>query len=244
MKRLAVVLVVLAGLLAVADRVAASVAARAVADQVVASTALTSAEVEIGGFPFLTQALGGRYDSVSVTGRDVVAGELTLNRLDATLTGVEVPLSEVLSGSVSEVPVSSVRAVALVGYDELGRHSGDRRLTVAPEGDRLRVTGTVTVLGRSQSASALSSVRVEGGALVVTAESWSVDGAAAPAAVSRALAGRFDLRIPVTGLPYGLQVSAVRVTPEGVAVTATAGATVLSPGGTSAPSRTSAAPIE
>ena len=239
MRRLAVVLVVLAGLLAVADRVAATVAARAVADQVQASAALSSPpDVSIGGFPFLTQAFGGRYDSVSVVAVDVDAGELTIGRLDATLTGVSVPLSDVLSGSVTEVPVASVRATALVGYDELSRRSGDRRLTVVPSGDRLRVTGSASVLGQTVTASALSSVRVEGGALVVTAESYSVGGAAASAAVTRALGGRLDLRIPVTGLPYGLQVSGVRVTPAGVEVDAGAGPTVLSP------SRTSAAPRE
>lgn len=229
MKRLLVTLVVLAGLLAVADRVAASVASRAVADQVVASSSLESADVSIGGFPFLTQALGGRYDSVSVVGRGVAAGDLTLDRLDATLTGVSVPLSDALSGSVDAVPVASVRATALVAYAELARRSGDRRLTVAPSGDRLRVTGSVSVLGQTVSASALSSVRVEGGALVVTAESYSVGDAAASAAISRALGGRFDLRIPVTGLPYGLQVSGVRVTASGVEVDAAAGATVLRP---------------
>jgi hypothetical protein len=235
-RRLLVTAVVLAGLLVAADRVAAAVAANAVADQVVASADLASADVSIGGFPFLTQALGGRYDSVSVVATGVAAGEVTLDRLDATLTGVSVPLSDVLSGAVGEVPVASVRATALVGYAELARRSGDRRLTVAPDGDRLRVTGSVSVLGQTVSASALSSVRVEGGAVVVTAESYSVGDAAASAAISRALGGRFDLRIPVTGLPYGLQVSGVRVTAAGVEVTAAAGATVLVPGRTPAAS--------
>lgn len=229
MKRLVVTVVVLAGLLAVADRVGASLASAAVEEQVLASSSLQSADVSIGGFPFLTQAISGRYDSVSVAARGVAAGEVTVDRLDATLTGVEAPLSSVLSGSVDEVPVSSVRAVALISYSELSRRSGDRRLTVAPAGDRLRVTGSASVLGQTVSASALSTVRVEGGALVVTAESWSVGDAAASSAVSRALGGRFDLRIPVTGLPYGLGITGVRVTADGVSVSAAAGATVLRP---------------
>ena len=229
MKRLLVTGVVLVGLLAVADRVGASLASAAVEDQVVASAALESADVSIGGFPFLTQAISGRYDSVSVVARGVAAGEVTVDRLDATLTGVSVPLSAALSGSVDEVPVSSVRATALLSYAELSRRSGDRRRTVSPAGDRLRVTGSVTVLGQTVSASALSSVRVDGGAVVVTAESYSVGDAAASAAISRALGGRFDLRIPVTGLPYGLKVSGVEVTDDGVSVSAAAGATVLRP---------------
>jgi hypothetical protein len=230
MRRLLVALVVVLGLLLVADRVGATVAAGAVATQVQSSTRLTSPpEVEIDGFPFLTQALAGRYDEVTVQARDVPAGELTLSRLDATLSGVQVPLSQALSGSVTRVPVAGVTARALVAYGELSRRSGDRRLTVAPAGDRVRVTGSVLVLGRTVTATAVSRVEVVDGALVLTAESYSVGDAAADDLLTRALGGRLDLRIPVSGLPYGLQLTAVDVQDDGVSVLAEAGATVLAP---------------
>ena len=44
-----------------------------------------------------------------------------------------------------------------------------------------------------------------------------------------ALEGRFDLRVPVEGLPYGLVVTAVEVTADGVVVLASARDTVLEP---------------
>jgi hypothetical protein len=230
MRRLLVALVVVLGLLLVADRVGAAVAADAVASQVQASTRLASEpEVEIDGFPFLTQALAGRYGEVTVQARDVPAGELTLSRLDATLSGVQVPLSQALSGSVTRVPVAGVTARALVAYDELSRRSGDRRLTVAPAGDRVRVTGSAQVLGRTVTATAVSRIEVVDGALLVTAESYTVGDAAADDLLTRALGGRLDLRIPVTGLPYGLQLTAVDVRDDGVSVRAHAGATVLAP---------------
>ena len=230
MKRTVVWLVVLLGLLLVVDRVGAAVASSAVAAQAQTAARLSSEPDVDLGFPFLPQALAGRYDAVEVSARAVPAGELTLARLDATLTGVEVPLSQALSGSVARVPVAGVTARALVAYDELARRSGDRQLTVAPAGDRVQVTGTLNVLGQTLTATAVARVEVAGGDVLVTAESYDVGGAAADAAVTRALAGRLDLRIPVTGLPYGLQVTDVDVTPDGLSVLTRAGATVLSAG--------------
>lgn len=231
MKRLTVGLVVLLALLLVADRVGASLASNAVAAEVQSSTRLSSEpEVEVTGFPFLTQALAGRYDRVEVGATDVPAGDLVLSRLDTTLTGVQLPLSDALSGSVDRVPVEGVRARALVGYSELARRAGDRQLTVAPAGDRVRVTGSVEVLGRTLSATAVSRVEVVEGDLVVTAEAYEVGSETADDLLTRALGDRLDLRIPVTGLPYGLQVSGVEIEPAGVVVLATASDTVLSAG--------------
>lgn len=231
MKRLVVGLVVVLALLLVADRVGAAYASDAIAAEVQSSTRLQSEpEVEIEGFPFLTQALAGRYERVEVRATDVPAGELTLSRLDTTLTGVQVPLSEALSGSVRSVPVERVRARALLGYDELSRRSGDRRLSVAPAGDgRVRVSGSLQVLGRTLSATAVSRVEAVDGAIVVTAESYDVGNEAADDLLTRALGDRLNLRIPVTGLPYGLQVTGVEVRPDGVVVRAAAENTVLSP---------------
>jgi hypothetical protein len=228
MRKLLVGLVVVVGLLVVADRVGASVASRAIAAEVQSSSRLAAEpEVHIAGFPFLTQAFAGRYERVEVTARDVPAGELTLDRLDATLTGVQVSLGDALSGSVQRVPVEGVRARALVPYDELARRSGDRRLAVAPAGDRVRVTGSLEVLGQTLSATAVSRVEVADGGLRVTAEQYEVGNAAADRLITRALGDRLDLRIPVTGLPYGLQVTGVDVGADGVTVVARADRTVL-----------------
>ena len=231
MKGLAISLVALVALLLAADRVAAEVASRAIASQVQTSTGVSSeVEVDIEGFPFLTQALEGRYDRVEVRASDVPAGEVRLARLDATLTGVRVGLSDALSGSVERVPVDSVQARALLPYAELARRSGDRSLSVAPSGDRVRVTGRVEVLGQTLSAVAVSRVELDGAAVVVTAESYEVGNGLADSLLTRALGGKLDIEVPVTGLPYGLKVTGLEVQPEGVTVRASATSTVLSPG--------------
>ena len=56
---------------------------------------------------------------MEVSAVDVPAGDLVLARLDAVLTGVEVPLSDALSGSVGAVPVERLTSRALVAYGEL-----------------------------------------------------------------------------------------------------------------------------
>jgi hypothetical protein len=147
--------------------------------------------------------------------------------LDVTLRGVHVPLSDALTGSVDAVPVDTLRATVLLSYADIGRQLRDRRLTVGPAGDQLRVSGSVSVLGRTISASANSTVKLSGASVVVTAKRFEVGNAAASRAVTVALGNRFDFVIRVGQLPYGLTMSSVRVRPEGVVATADAQATVL-----------------
>ena len=229
MKRLLVVVLVLLVLLLVADRVGAALAGRAIAAELQRSAVLPEQPaVTVEGFPFLTQALRGRYRSIEVEAADVPAEQVTLRALSARLTGVRVPLSEALAGQVSAVPVERVEARVLLGYDDLGRRSGDRELTVSPAGDRLRVRGSVRALGQDLVGTAVSRVEVDGDEVVVTAESYEVGNATASALLTRALAGRFDYRFRLSGLPYGLQVTGVQVRPDGLSVTAVATDTVLS----------------
>ena len=228
MKKLLVALVVLTGLLLVADRGLAAVAQRTVAAQVQLAAGLTAEpDVDLGGFPFLTQAVRGRYDRVEVSSTRVPAGALVLDRLDAVLLGAQVPIGEALSGSVTRVPVEQVTARALVGYDQLEQQSGDRGLALAPDAGRLRVTGTVEVFGQELPAVAVSRLSVVDGDLLVTAESFEVGNDLADALLTGALEGRFDLRVPVQDLPYGLVVTGVRVADDGVVVLARADDTVL-----------------
>lgn len=230
MRKLLVLLVVLLALLVVADRGALALTERSLRQGLQDSGGLTTApQVDVQGTPFLTQAIRGRYDRVDVTAAGVQAGELRLAQLDIVLTGAQVPLSDVVAGEVTEVPVDLVEARALVSYADLSRRSGSRQLTVSPVGDRLRVTGSAEVLGRTLSVSATSSLTIEGDELVITAEEFDSGAGLADDLISRALGGLFDLRIPLTGLPYGLRVQSVDVQSQGVVVQARARDAVLRP---------------
>ena len=228
MKGLLTTLLVLVVLAVGADRVALVVAERAVAAQLQTSGELSSKpHVSIGGIPFLTQAFAGRYDDVELSASDVTAGGGRLSRLEASLRGVQVPLSDALSGSVATVPVDHVDATVTVSYAEIGKTLRDRRLAVAPEGDLLRVTGSLQVLGRTVSASALSKVTIKGTTLVVTAQRFEVGSAAADRLLTTALAGRLDFVVRIGTLPYGLKLTGVAVRPEGIVATAAGTHTVL-----------------
>lgn len=215
----------------VADRLAVRAVQDAVATRVQAAGALpTAPSVEVGGFPFLTQALRGRYDDVVVRASDVPAGTLTVEQFSAQLRGVQVPLRAAVQGAVTSVPVDGLTARAVLTYAAMTAAVADRGLRVGPAGGGLvRVTGTLRVLGRELEASAVSRATVEGGEVVVTAERFEVGSTTADALVSRALGDRLDVRVPVGQLPYGLALTGVRVGGDGIVLDAEAGATVLAP---------------
>ncbi|MDT7537566.1 MAG: hypothetical protein QOI82_1151 [Actinomycetota bacterium] len=215
-------------LVVAADRISLLLTQRAVAAQLQTSGGLSSRpHVAIHGIPFLTQAFSGKYDDVDVSASEVTAGGGRLSKLDVTLRGVHVPLSDALSGSVAAVPVDGLTATVLLSYADISAQLRDRGLTVAPAGDQLRVSGSAQVLGRTVTASAISSIALSGASVVVTAKRFEVGNAMADRAVTAALAGRFDFVIRVGQLPYGLTMSSLSVRPEGVVATAAATHTVL-----------------
>lgn len=230
MRRLLVVLVVLGALAVAADRAAVAVAERSVADQLQRTEGLaTTPTVELGGFPFLTQVVAGRYDEVRVAATGLERGGVRLAGVDATLSGVEARLGDVLSGDVSALPVERVRATVTVDFADLARRSGLRDVRLAAAGQAVRVTARVTVLGRTVTGTAVARPSLRGGTLSFRASSAEVSGADGQelrALVARALA----FSVPVGDLPFGLSLTDVDVTPQGVRLEASAGRTVLRAG--------------
>jgi hypothetical protein len=62
----------------------------------------------------------------------------------------------------------------------------------------------------------------------VRAQEFDTGSGTADRALEGALGDRFDFRATVPDLPYGLTLTGVRVTPQGLALTAASGPTVLS----------------
>ena len=225
-----ITLLVVVGLLVALDRVGLMVAERAVATEARTSGGLAAdPAVKIKGFPFLTQALRGSYDEVEVSAHGIMRGGVTLRSFTADLRDVQVPVADAVKRQLAQVPVSRLTATAVIAYADIASARGvDRKLVVAPSGDGLvRVTGSVSVLGETLSATALSSVRLDGRTVVVTARRFEVGGKAADAALASALAGRLDLRVPVGALPYGLVLTGLTITKDGIVLTAEAGPTIL-----------------
>ncbi|MGY1752942.1 LmeA family phospholipid-binding protein [Blastococcus sp. SYSU D01042] len=218
MRALLVVLVLLLGLLVVGDRVAVAVVEGRVADELAAQEEVTGEpEVDVRGFPFLTQAVGGRYDDIRISLTATQPGQADAVPVDVALRGVRLALSDALSGSVTELPVDRIDGTATISYDVLAAQLGGDAV-VAPEGEGLRITRTVEVLGQTFPVSAAGTVVLEGDQLVVDVDRASGAGIELPGSLVDRVSDLLDLRYTVPELPFGLQLTGVSPADDGVLV--------------------------
>ncbi|CCH90427.1 conserved exported protein of unknown function [Modestobacter italicus] len=223
-----VLLGVVLGVLVVVDRVGVGVAEDRVAEQLADRGQLAGTpDVEITGFPFLTQAVSGRYSDVRIHLTAEELGQPAGTRADVSLQGVRVPLSDALSGSVQQIPVDRVDGTATLSYallaDQLG---GDTTLT--QDGDGIRLTKSVEVLGVDFAVTAAGTVTLEGQDVVVDVHDASAGAVDVPDFVLDTADELLDFRYRVPALPFGLQLTSVQPAAGGVDVRVQARDTVLS----------------
>lgn len=236
MRRLLVSVLVLALLAAGTDLAARLVAQRMLAQRVRTAAQLTGTpEVSIHGVPFLTQVIGGRYREVALTATDVPVGDdMTVDRIEALLRGMHLPVSELLGSGTTSVPVESVTASGTMGYvtlaDAAARQLGGSGFTVQlGQGGPGTVHATVTaeLVGTSVTGEADATVRiVEGNLVLGFAEGAFGD---LPAPLASRFAGLTAITLPLR-LPLGLSATGVTVGSSGVTVTARASDVVLAAG--------------
>ncbi|MFI9218322.1 DUF2993 domain-containing protein [Streptomyces werraensis] len=232
---LLVVAVVLGGIFVIVDRVAVHFAEGEAADRVRASEELASTpDVDIRGFPFLTQVLGGSFDEVRVGISDYEAGAgeggrtIRIADLRADLRGVE------FSGDFGSAVADSTTGTATVAYDELLRNAKAEPTQVAPGitaevvalsdggNGKIKVALETTVLGTKlpEPVTVLSSVTVvDGNTVRVRADALPVLGGVeiAESRVRRIT----DFEQKIDGLPGGISLEKVRAAADGVDVTVT-----------------------
>ncbi|MFI9417613.1 DUF2993 domain-containing protein [Streptomyces werraensis] len=232
---LLVVAVVLGGIFVIVDRVAVHFAEGEAADRVRASEGLASTpDVDIRGFPFLTQVLGGSFDEVRVGISDYEAGAgeggrtIRIADLRADLRGVE------FSGDFGSAVADSATGTATVAYDELLRNAKAEPTQVAPGitaevvalsdggNGKIKVALETTVLGTKlpEPVTVLSSVTVvDGNTVRVRADALPVLGGVeiAESRVRRIT----DFEQKIDGLPGGISLEQVRAAADGVDVTVT-----------------------
>ncbi|WP_210592519.1 DUF2993 domain-containing protein [Streptomyces sp. GESEQ-35] len=140
-------LVVLAACLALTDRWALLYAEREAADTLKDRLDLAAApEVEIGGFPFVTQLADERLDSVKVTVPDVAADRVSLAQVSATAKNVRLDADSPTSVRGASVP--ELDGDVLLSFADLNRELGASQVTFTGEGhDRIRARGMLPVAG-------------------------------------------------------------------------------------------------
>jgi hypothetical protein len=226
-RALLILVVVLGALLVIADRVGVSVAEDQVAERIAEQGDLPGPpEVDITGFPFLTQAVAGRYDEVRIALTAADLGQRDGTDADVVLHGAQVPLSDVIDGSVQQVPVDRIDGTATLSYALLSAQlGGDARLE--RDGDGLRITRTVELLGQQVPLTASGQVTLDGSDLVVDVDEAAGAGVELPQIVVDRATDLRDLRYTVPPLPFGLQLTDVGPADDGVVVDVEATDTVI-----------------
>lgn len=234
---LVIVLLVLAGLLVVADRVSAGIAERVVADQIdqrltQENIQASAPDVTVGGFPFLIQVAGGRYDSIKVVLRDLegpVQGSSKPVRVpEVTVDARNVTASmDTLRSGQGEVTAETVDGSLTVAYESVVALIDRPGVQLREQDGKLAVTAPVQVpiLEQKLTVRGTADLAVQGEDIVVTFVRLTADDLPDNPAVQSFIATfaeQLSVRVPLPALPFELQLHEVRPRPEGLAVTASA----------------------
>ena len=173
----------------------------------------TPPSVEINGFPFLTQLVGGSLRSVHVVADQVPppgrAGT-ALARVDLTMQSVTSP-DRFRSFNAAQVEgtasIDYASAQQLSGYPLAYASEGRVGITLKTEFAGLPVTALVT--GRPE-------VDAKDETLTLEQPELTMAGVDVPDSVSQALLARLLRPVPIVGVPYGLRVTDVSATPTGL----------------------------
>lgn len=233
-RALIIVLVVLAVLFVVADRISLRVAQDEVRDQVLRHASWTGGrtEVHIGGFPFLTQVLRGDYREVEVRAEDVTIRDVPDVTVQVTLHGVHLSMSDLRAHDLNDVPVDRIEGTAEVTYQavadriaDAGRQIGITDVGLRSSDGELQLAVSLDLLGQRVVGVADGSLAVSDGALRITATGLDVDGSAPAELADPALAAvnavLTDVAVLPT-LPYDLKLTSVSLTADGIRADAVA----------------------
>ncbi|MEV3993507.1 DUF2993 domain-containing protein [Streptomyces sp. NPDC049837] len=171
------VTVVVGGLLFVAgDRLAVAYAEEKAEDRIQQSLGLAARpQVDIEGFPFLTQVLGKRIHTADVTVPDVAADKVSLAEVHATATDIRIVGD--LPASVEGAVIDRMDGDVLLSFDDLNRELGASHVRFSSAGgDGIHILGTLPVGGREVSLRAEAHVRRDGDrAVSTTVENMRLD---------------------------------------------------------------------
>ena len=234
---LLIFVVILGGLFVIADRVAVHFAENEAADKVRTTQDLASTpDVNIKGFPFLTQVASGKLDDVVVSIRDYEATAATgtagsgasgaksirIDDLKADMKGVS------FSGDYGSATADTATGTATIAYDELLKAARSEPTGIFP-GVKAQVVGLsdggngkikvdikVSVAGASQTYPVLSSVTVDSDMVKVHAD--NLPKLVVDLADSR-IRAITDFQQGIDRLPGGVKLDSVRAAKNGVEIT-------------------------
>jgi hypothetical protein len=203
------VLITLVVLAVAADLIAEEVAERRIASRLESELG-TRPDVEITGFPFLTQVLGRNIDQIEVTGGSAGASgrvqDLNLQARDVDIV------------STSQLQAGSVSGTGLVPWSAMVAASGEPDTSFARAGDGIRVTRELDLLGQDLTVSAEGPLSIEERTVVFRPDEFDIEGDIRIPNLEGRVGDQFAVRVPLEGLPDSLDLSVAGVEDAGVRV--------------------------
>jgi hypothetical protein len=239
-RKLVVVLVVLAGLLVAADFGAAAFAEHTVSQKVREQLGLEEdPSVTIHGFPFTTQALSGNYDHISVSASGIAVRDTLRDvGIRAELRDVDAPLSDLTSGNVDNVTIGNLQGQVRLKDTDIARVEPLTRienLRIQPPAtpgeamrdgnDRtagVRLTGAVQIAGERIEIVCVAVIELTDDAVRIVPQRVQFGNGerttVVPPEVQQALLPEFETTINTGDLPFTVTPTAVRVEPGALVV--------------------------
>ncbi len=250
MRKVIITLLVIVGLAVAVDLGAAAFAEHTVAQQMRQQLMLAGdPSVRINGFPFLTQAVAGRYSSIDVRASGIPVDPLRDLDVEATLYNVDAPLAEVSAGDVRSVRAARVDGRVRIKDTDLGRAIGIEDLRIqqpseqeikellpagtpvgeSPRGQRapVRMEASTDLVGARTEIVGIGLIELTGGLVRITVSDVRLarDGAGEvnlPRAVRQTLLSTLSTDVKPGELPFAITPTRVWVQTGAVVVEGTA----------------------
>jgi len=238
-----VLLIIVGGALVVADRFAASYAEREISDRVAAQVVDQKAtsekpDVTVGGVPFLTQVVKGKYQEIKIQLKNFSgpAGNgktIKMPLLDIRAGDVRAPLDTLRSGN-GDIIATTVTGAGTIDYATVEKLSGQQGVKLAEKDGKLAVTAPVKILNQTVTVTGVADLTVKNNVVSVHFEQVSSPGLPQVPLVQNLLnnyAKQLSVNVQIPALPLKLAVQKVQPTAAGLVVTAGANDVQLNGGG-------------
>ncbi|MFL1376945.1 MULTISPECIES: LmeA family phospholipid-binding protein [unclassified Nocardiopsis] len=219
-KFLVVLLILLAALVVGADIGGRALAQNMIAGQVQQQFQMEQEPtVEIGGWAFLPQAIGGTYQEIVISAPSATFGEYPVEQIEVRASDVDAPPAELLSDP--QVTAGRIDGSAVLPYSILNPFLPEG-ITVSTEGGKPYASGelAVTDLGISVPVSAALDITVQDGVVSATPGDIQVEGA--PIDISGMVSNMMTVSFPVPQMPFGMTVTDAEAVSGGLRVDGTA----------------------
>lgn len=226
MRKLLIFLVVLILLVVGIDIGGRAFAESKTGEAIATQTGKAAPSVDIHGLSFLVQALPGHYQHVTLTSHDVTIGPITGIAATIELYDVDFPLSDAVSGDTSHLRAGQARVHGEIPAGQVSASMTQSRVRITPgPGGAIRVSTTISALGRQIPVSADLIPSFSSGSLHLDAEDVTADGISVPKTAGPGLSEltkSLSLALPLKNLPFTVAAATLTASGSNLVLTATA----------------------